>query len=35
MKNNTLVNSEEAKKFNENNDNVDSVLIQNEEDICK
>ena len=35
MKNNILVNSEEEKKFNENNDNVDSLLIQNEKDNCK
>ena len=35
MKNNTLVNSEKVKKSNENNDNNDSVLIQNEKDSCK
>lgn len=35
MKINSSENSQEISKYNENNDNIDSILMQNEQDKCK
>ncbi len=35
MKINSLENSQEISKCKENNDNIDSILMQNDQDKCK
>ena len=35
MKINSLENSQEISKYKENSDNIDSILMQNDQDKCK